>query len=182
MRDWRHRLQQPRVGAALALAVAAAFLVWLLVGRGDGDSASKPSGPVAASEEDLRGLAADVDHDVFWAGPRPDRVYELTRTTDGSIYIRYLPEGVPIGDRTRTFLTIATYPQADALEAIQASARRAGNGTIRLERKGLAVFNRSRPTSVFLAYPNSDVQVEAYDPAPARARQLVAGGGVNPIP
>jgi hypothetical protein len=35
-----------------------------------------------------------VKHPVYWAGPRPSYTYELTRTSDGRIFVRYLPTGV----------------------------------------------------------------------------------------
>ena len=35
--------------------------------------------------------------------------YELTRSADGSFYVRYLPAGAKPGDPRPEFLTVATY-------------------------------------------------------------------------
>ena len=47
---------------------------------------------------------------------------------------------------------------------------------------GVAFYSRKAPTSVYLAYPGSDVQVEVYDPWAPGARRLVRSGAVAPVP
>ena len=47
--------------------------------------------------------------------------------------------------------------------------------------KGLAVYRPSAVTNVYLAYPGVNYQVEVFDPAPERARRLVASGKVTPV-
>jgi hypothetical protein len=76
-----------RIGAVGAVALAVAFVVWLLVH--DEDSNSSTSGPtqtveaiapVAASRDRLRALSAGVGRPIYWAGVRAGDTYELTRS------------------------------------------------------------------------------------------------------
>src|SRR5881396_2118063 len=88
-----------RVGAVVALALAVAFVVWLLV-RGNDSGSSKPAAappatstnaaaartrPLlrAVSVASLKGFAAGLGHPVYWAGAEEGITYELTRTVDG---------------------------------------------------------------------------------------------------
>src|SRR5437588_8381990 len=118
---------------------------------------------------------------MYWAGPQPKVKYELTQVTDGRIYIRYLPQGVPIGDRRAAYLIIATYPVKDAYKAVRTAAKESGAVTFNIARGGLAVYNQSAATNVYFAYPSSKYQVEVFDPNPTRARQLVQTGAIRPI-
>jgi hypothetical protein len=185
-----------RIGAVVALALAIAFVVWLVV-RGKDNSSSTPttsskpaSGKTtpkaretirAASPQSLRALARAAGHPIYWAGPRADVKYELTQVTDGRIYIRYLPKGVPIGDRRAAYLIVATYPVQNAYKAVRTAAKESGAVTFRTKRGGLAVYNQSAATNVYFAFPGSKYQVEVFDPSPSRARQLVRSGTIRPI-
>ena len=190
-----HNRQGPiRIGAVVALALAIAFVVWLVV-RGNDNSSSAPKTTTqkttprkkkrplltAATPTKLRLLQRAVGHPVYWAGPKPQVRYELTQTTDGRIYIRYLPKGVPIGDRHATYLIVATYPVKDAYKAVQTAAKESGAVSLHIPRGGLAVYNQSAPTNVYFAYPSSRFQVEVFDPNAGRARQLVRAGAIRPV-
>ena len=98
-----------------------------------------------------------------------------------SVFVRYLSPGVRIGDRRASYLTVATYPQPNGFENVSASAAQRGAVERRLDGGGVAVFNESRPTSVFFSYPGARYQVEVYDPSPGRALRLVRSGRVVPI-
>jgi hypothetical protein len=185
-----------RIGAVVALAVAIAFVVWLVVrGNDNSSTTSKTTTPTrskttpkkaretikAASPQSLRALARAAGHPIFWAGPQTNVKYELTQVTDGRIYIRYLPKGVPIGDRRAAYLIVATYPVPNAYKAVRTAAKESGAVTFRTKRGGLAVYNRSAATNVYYAFPGSKYQVEVFDPNPSRARQLVRSGTIRPI-
>jgi hypothetical protein len=107
--------------------------------------------------------------------------YELTQTTDGRIYIRYLPPNVPIGDRRGKYLIVATYPLQNAYKAVQNATRESGAHKISLASGGLAVYNESSPSNVYFALPGSNVQVEVYAPDARTARTLVTSGRITPI-
>lgn len=167
--------------ALLIIAVILFGILLLLRGHSAGNATLPPVGePTAVSETQLKALAAQTNHAIYWAGPKPG-TYELTRTTDGRIYIRYLPSGAKVGDRTPSYLTVGTYPTKSAFQAIQRAAARPGGVSATIDHGGLLVFNNSSPKSVYFSYPKSSSQVEVYDPSPLQARALVLGGSVKPI-
>ena len=185
-----------RIGAVVALALAIAFVVWLVVRGNDNSSSTKTSTPSAtkpakttpvphetvkaASVQSLRALAGAAGHPIYWAGPEPNVKYELTQVTDGRIFIRYLPKSAPI--RTKhPYPIVATYPVPNAYKAVRTAAKESGAVTFHTKRGGLAVYNQSATTNVYLAFPGSKYQVEVFDPNPSRARQLVRSGTIRPI-
>lgn len=168
------------------MVVAATMIAFLLL-RGADDSASdgddfgsKPQGPEAASLDRLRDLANSVGHRVYWAGQQSGE-YELTVEHDGKIFIRYLAEGVPVGSRQVTSLTIGTYPFTDAFGTLQAVARQPGAITDQTPDGGFVVTNETNPTNVYIAYPGSDYQIEVYHPDAARALEIATSGAIAPI-
>ena len=154
----------------------------LLTLRGHGGKTTLPpvGTPAAVSKSQLKALAEQSKQPIYWAGSKPG-AYELTRTTDGRIYIRYLPSADKVGDRTPDYLTVGTYPAKQAFSAIQRAAARQGAVSANIDRGGLLVFNNSTPKSVYFSYPKSGYQVEVYDPSPQLARTLVLGGKITPV-
>ena len=176
-----------RIGAVLAIAALAAFLVWLLVVRDDSGSgsASQPSAapiaPVAATPDRIRELSVEVGRPIYWLGPEQDQVYELQRTAQDRIYVRYLPASASVGTKQAAYALVGTYPVPNAYAVLKGLAKGSGETSFTAPKGGVAVYSDSRPTNVYLAYPGSDVQIEVYDPSPSRARSLVASGRVVPV-
>lgn len=184
-----------RIGAVIAVAAAVAFVAWLVIRHNDSSNPSagatstatsttqapKQQSVVAAEVQSLKTLAAFLNRPIYWFGPRARTTYELTQTPDGKIYIRYLPRGVKIGDRSGQYPLVGTYPVQNGYKAVQTAGQQAGAQTFAIPRGGLAVVNDAAPTNVYFAYPGTDQQVEVFDPNPARARRLVATGAVRPI-
>jgi hypothetical protein len=170
------------VAALVLVAVAVAIVVWLLV-RDDGTerSSRKRARATGVSFAKLNAIAATVPHPVYWAGAQPGSTYELTRTGDGRIYIRYLAPGTKPGSARGDFLTVGTYPQHNAFETLKATARAQHAETIPLSGGGLAFQDSNRPTSVYAAYPGSDYQVEVFAPSGGRALELVRAGKLAPV-
>jgi hypothetical protein len=176
------RLPHLRLGAIVAIALAAFFVGWLVMNRGGDDVAATPGGgAAAASESELRALAESSSHPVYWAGAKDGHIYELTRTTDGRVYVRYLPEGTEVGDPGSRFLTVGTYPRAGAFAELKRAAKAEGAVSLKVGDDGLAVFNEAKPTSVYLGYPDARYQVEVYHPSPDEARRLALSGQVVPV-
>jgi hypothetical protein len=117
---------------------------------------------------------------VYWAGTREDHSYELTKTSDGRVYVRYLPSGVEAGDARPEFLTVGTYPRPNAYSELRRAAKAPGATSRRIAQGGLAVLSRGS-SSVYFGYPDAAYQVEVYAPNPGAARELVLGGKVVPI-
>jgi hypothetical protein len=173
--------------AVVVLAVAAGVAVWLLLDRSARDVTSatpiaQADGPRITTVDGLSSLAALRGTPVYWAGPRAGVVYEVTETTSGYVYVRYLPSGTALGSPRPDFLTVATYPRSDAYGDIEAASRRLGTVSVALRSGGLAVYDEAKPTSVYLASRGSTRQVEVYDPAAGEALRLVTSGHVRPVP
>ena len=174
------RTRRLRAGAVLAVALVIGFGLWLAF-RGGGSSATSPipkgSTAVRISVEGLRTISTAVGIPIYWAGERPGFAYELSKTADNRVFIRYLPSGTSVGT-TKQYLTIGTYPVGDAFSVTSRLARRSGSVRVGVGKGGVAFYKSKTPTSVFLAYPGSDYQIEVYDPSPGRARELVTSGQV----
>jgi hypothetical protein len=177
-----------RIGAVVAVALAIAFIVWLLVRGGGGSSTTTPSlpalpdvGPTAVSVVQLGTYSGKAGHPIYWAGPVPNTQYELTQTSGGSIYIRYLPQGVPVGTKALHTL-VGSYPVTNAYKVLQGLAKKSGETSFTAPGSGIVVYSQSSPTNVYLAYPGSNVQIEVFDPSPKRARSLITSGQIAPVP
>jgi hypothetical protein len=196
----RRLVPEPTSRPQAVLAVAAATLIVLAIAVGThsrGDTASpvlptapstaaaKPAPsaakPVAVSAARLSELASFSGRPIYWVGPRPGRTYELTRSVDGSTALRYLPAGVPVGDK-REFLTIGTYPVSDAYAVTKAVTGEQGAVSKALPNGAIAVYRPASPTSVYVASPGVEVQIEVFSPSPALARELATSGLLKPVP
>jgi hypothetical protein len=181
------RNPQVRIGAVVAVALLIGFVVWLLVrgdgnGSGTGSTATGPAvGPVAATQGDLRSRSIDEGHPIYWAGPRSDTTYELTRTSNGRIFIRYLPKGVPVGVDKADYTIVGTYPVPNATGVLEGLAKKSGEQNLSVPGGGIAVYSTSHPTNVYIAYPGSNLQIEVFDPSADRARRIVTSGQVTPV-
>jgi hypothetical protein len=170
-----------RTMALTGLIVAggtAAVLTLLLRGTSTEPPPALTAGvPRAVTAAELRALAASQP--AHWAGELPARRLEVTKTQSGT-FVRYLPPATPVGAETRT-LTIATYELERAWAIAQEAARNPDAQRTTLADGRVAVWRTSRPTSVYLAKPGSDLLVEVFDPEASRARQLTLAGQVRPV-
>jgi hypothetical protein len=169
-----------------ALVAAVALVVWLLALRGDDggpgvDAAEGALGPVAMSVDELADFAAAQPHAIYWAGERPDVSYEVTRTEEGSVFVRYLDSEAEVGDERADFLTVATYPVDDAYDLVVAASEEQGAITAETPDGMLAVTNETALTSVYLADEASEIQIEIYDPSPGSALRIATSGDVEPV-
>ena len=178
---------QLRLGAVIAVALAAGFLVWLLVIRdsgssgGSGPAAKAGAGPQAATSSSLVNLQNEVGHPVYWAGDQPNTNLEVTNEKDGRVYVRYLTGDAQIGDPKPSFLTIGTYPVKGAIRALQKQEGKPGEKIIHCSGGALIATNENSPTSVYVAYPGQDWQIEVYDPDAAKALSLATSGDIQPV-
>jgi hypothetical protein len=189
-----------RIGAVIAVALAAAFVVWLLVRNDDSSSnastqtvstvattpttttpSNEANPPAATSETELQRLAA-AGATVYWAGPaEAGTTLTLVKVPNGTFYVRYLPPGAEVTDPIPPSLVVATYPLEGALAAVKRAAKSPDSVSIPIANGGTAVYAKSKPTNVYFAYPKSSTQIEVYDPSPGRALQLVTSGSVTPV-
>jgi hypothetical protein len=179
------RFPSVRIGAAVAVAIAIAFVAWFFIRNDDSSSTSATTtssiGPTGVSQDRLRALAEEAGHPIYWAGPKNGMTYELTRTTNGRVFVRYLPSDVPVGIRQPEFTIVGTYPVPGALKVLQELAKKPGETTFSAPHNGFAVYDTSHPTNVYVAYPGSNLQIEVFDPSPEHARELITSGAVAPV-
>ena len=178
--------RRPRRGLVAALVLAAllaaggAFAAVMLT-RDDAPALPAAGEPALLTAAVLTGVTGAVGHDVYGvaapAGTRP----EVTRSSSGEVWVRYLSDGAKLGDPRADYLTVGTYPRTDALAAAKAAAEGAKSRSAELPDGGVMLWSLERPESVYAASPGSDLLVEVYSPDPARARALVSGGAVAPL-
>jgi hypothetical protein len=169
--------------AGAAIAVAAGLATWMLI-RGDGGALALPapgSGPALVTQAQLQRLAVTVDHPVYWAGPKAGFSYELTETSTGRTFIRYLPQGVKAGDPRPDFLVVGTYALTGSFSDLKRAAMRKGAVALGIADGGIMLLSRQQPLSVYFAYPGAGYQVEVFDPSGDTARRLVLDGRIRPV-
>ncbi len=178
-----HRPHLQLLILGVAVVVAASVVVWLLL-RSDGQTAAARAaggGPTLVSPAQLTRLAESVGHTVYWAGSRDGFSYELTTTSDGRIFVRYLPTGVAAGDPRPDFLVVGTYSRPGSFADLKRAAHREGSVWVGLSNSGLMVFASKKPQSVYFGYPGAKYQVEVFAPSSKTARRLVLSGTIVPI-
>jgi hypothetical protein len=181
-------MPQLRLGAVIAIAIAAGLGIWLATRDTGGNSSSaSPTTPsstgkqvVPITTQGLETLVAALQRPIYWAGERVKTTYELTRLGDGRIYIRYLADGTKVGS-PKPALTIGTYPDTSAASDVSRSASESGSVRVPAPKGAVAFYSKRRPTNVYLAFPGAAYQVELYDPNPYQARALVRTGKIVPV-
>ena len=177
---WARLRERVRPGALIAIVAAAVVATIVIVSAGDDDEPVRAT-PEAASTSRLERLAARSPFPLYWAGEVEGHSFELSRTSDDSVYIRYLPEDVGLGDERPEFLTVGTYPVEDAANELRKQASKVGARLQRTDDGALTFSDPANPASVYFAYPQGDFEVEVFDPDPGRAQQLLADGQIQPI-
>ena len=176
----RARTRRFRWGAVTVIALAVGLILWLIFRDTDGGGSSTPAGNVSAvTAGHIKSLAASVGHPIYWLGPKQGFTYELTKEPNGSVVIRYLPPTVKVGART-PYLSVATYPFPNALAGIR-SVKGGNVVAFAIPQGGVAEYRKSYPVSVHLAYPDTNYQVEVYDPTPGNAKAIALAGQVTAL-
>jgi len=186
-----HASHTPEVSAAarlqllvlgIAVAAAAVTVAWLVL-RDASPSKAPPASlsPQLVSKTELAALADTLDRPIYWAGPRERFAYELTLTSSGRVYVRYLPPGSAAGDPRANFLTVGTYPGVSSYDNLKKVSTGPLVHSNLLHGGGLLVAPKSVPKSVYLAYPGAGYQVEVYDPSNGAARRLALTDVIRPV-
>jgi hypothetical protein len=171
------------IAAGVALPAGAGLLLWLFVisdDDADRDVSVGLEDPVEASESDLVGLSEQVDHPIYWIGEQAGSTLEVTRLTKGEIFVRYLDDDAEVGDPRPGFLSVGAYPLKDAYGVLGQVAENEG---VKAESShgALVVQDEEAPQSVYLAYPDQDLQIEVYDPDPERALDVATSEELRPV-
>jgi hypothetical protein len=183
MDDSQYQLRLPRIGAVVAIAALVGLLVWVAVGGDDDDSTPAAQGtpPVATTEAGLLTLSGEEGHPVYWAGEMEGTRLEVHASAEGEIFLRYLTGDAEIGDSQEEYLTVGTYPVANAYDVLQRQAEEPGSLTSHTPDGGFVLTNTTNPTSVYIAYQAQDLELEVYHPDPKRAFKLATSGEIVPV-
>ena len=164
--------------------LAALLLVAVLSGCGPHAHGSPgPSGPYTAigplfmSADQLRSESKSLGTPIYWAGPEKGVHYEFSRTTLGYLFVRYVPKGKPVGAQPGGFLTVGTYPHSEAFQAVK---QEAGGHSLHGPH-GSVVYPRPKGTSVLLAFPRGEYEIEVFDPIGAVAKAIATSGQVRTV-
>ncbi|HEX6667294.1 MAG TPA: hypothetical protein VF081_11935 [Solirubrobacterales bacterium] len=173
-----------RIFAVLGGLIAVALIVWVALDSSDSKS-DKDAGTQGAEAEtvsvaSLRKAAAAQDTPIYWAGLTAGSELELSRPSADRTYVRYLPAGVEAGD-PRPFLTVGSYRFEDPTAALRSRSSEPGGVLASAPGGGVVYFDRTNPKSVYLAYPDTEVEVEVFAPEFKEALQLVTDGRIVPV-
>ena len=137
--------------------------------------------PAFRTIAELRAAAAAGSSPIYWAGARADTRLEVSETSSGTVFVRYLPAGSGAGE-LEPHLTVATYARPNGYAEVQAAAKNEGSRSIELDGGGLAVYDAKAPTNLHLAFPGEAYQVEVFSPEDDLALRLVSNGKIQPVP
>jgi hypothetical protein len=177
-----------RPTAAIAVAIAVGLLVWLLLIKGGGDdsssesdqTSSQPKAVSVVSESELLGALKGTGYPIYWAGPRVEVGYEVSRPSSDRTFIRYLPKGEKAGSE-KPFLTVGSYRQSGALAEIKELGQKPGAVLVQAAGGGSAYAEGPDATSAYLAFPGVDTQIEVFDPKGGEALDLIRSGAIVPV-
>lgn len=164
--------------AALLSAAAASVAVQLTRHEAP---ALTPGAPAVLPQSEVASVAKQVGHDVYGIATPAAARLEVTRGSNGEVWVRYLTGTASAGDKRADFLTIGTYRRSNALAAAQAAAKSGEQRSAPLPGGGIMLWSLERPTSVYVARPGSDLLVEVYSPDAEQAKALARSGAVAPL-
>lgn len=160
----------------MALAVCLALVSWLVSRERADQPVATGSGDRFVSAAELRDAVARLPFSVYWAGVDPGADLELVESAS-EVLVRYIEEGDDEGSRT----VVASYSVPDPEGELSEFAVRPGSRVLSGVGGRQLVFSAARPTSVYFADQAGGVQVEVYDPSPARALRLARSARVRPV-
>jgi hypothetical protein len=177
-----------RPTAAVAIAIAVGLLVWLLLIKGGSDdsspesdqTSSQPKAVSVVSESELLGALKGTGYPIYWAGPRAEVEYEVSRPSSDRTFVRYLPKGEEAGSE-KQFLTVGSYRQSDPLGQIKELGQEPEAVLVQVAGGGTAYAEGPDATSAYLAFPGVDTQIEVFDPKAGEALSLVRSGAIVPV-
>lgn len=133
--------------------------------------------PHIVTEQQLRAFGA-ANGPIYWAGSRDGAQYELTYTTSGSVYIRYLPAEAEKGDPQGSYLTVASYSVVEGFSHLVEQSNVEGFTLAHSQNGADIVTEDADGTRAYFAFPDVPLQVEVFDPEEGKALELVSNGSV----
>ncbi len=139
--------------------------------------------PEIVSASQLSDLAADADPPIYWVGERDGVEYEVTETSTGRFYVRYLEDGAEAGDERAEFVTVGSYPSRNGVGSLRRAADNRGGSELGKTADGaVLLIDPSSPNNAHFAYRGDEFQVEVFSPVPGEALRLASEGQATPVP
>lgn len=175
--------QQVRIAVLVILAIIVGVVLWLVLGNSKhnkpGHVKTNGIGPIAFTAKNLAAESRYINTNFYWAGPQQGKRYEFTRTTNGFLYVRYLPTtGVKVGNKSAHFLVVATYPFVGAYSALK---KEAGSKAVAGPGGSIVYVRPHDRKSVLMAFPKANDQIEIYAPESAVAVATAESGKIKPV-
>jgi hypothetical protein len=170
------------LGMSAVLGAVLVFAVLFLTGNSSFSSAQSNevnplAGEVALTEAELAKLISDAQVSAYWIGPEANAKYALTITADNQVFVKYLPNGVGLGDLAPKYRVIATYPEAAAYDITRAAGTQA-TAVAFINADGAAIYySKNRDTNVYVAYSGIPFEIEIFDPKSESALELATTPG-----
>lgn len=135
------------------------------------------TGQTALNEDQLKAVARKVGGSFFWVGSENGAKYTFNHNAPGQDFIRYLPNGLGLTDKTQNYRVIATYKVVNAYSILlQASKQPNSVGLINSD-GSLIYYAKSAPTHVYMAFKGKEYQIEIFDPIAGAALKLATTPG-----
>jgi hypothetical protein len=175
--------QHVRLGVGVAVAIAALLAAWVLIDDNESGDTAKAGISTEAeivSVDSLRKAAGTEETPIYWAGQTAGTDLELSQPAPDRTYVRYLPTGVEAGD-PKPFLTVSSYSFEDPTAALRSRSQEPGGVLATAPGNGTVYFSREDPKSVYLAYPETEVEIEVFAPEFKEALELATSGHIVPV-
>ena len=166
------------VAVTALISVAMTLVIQSFFNLGfNGEATATSADQVVLTEPELRQIVSELGKTIYWAGPMTNAKYTLS-VTDTASFVRYLPDGEGASDAGLNYLIIATYEINAAYEAVQTAGNEQDGISISNSDGAAIYYNKNAPNNVYLAYPNTNFQLEIFDPSADRALQIATGAGL----
>ena len=133
-------------------------------------------GKVAMTESQLRDLVSAEKLTVYWTGPMAKSLYTLDTTKKSQIVLTYLPKksNANTSGKITSTRIVGTYFSPSAFADSLNVATKNANVSFKNVDGNLVFFPKERRTGVFVAIPNSNYQIEIFDPIPGQALSIAS--------
>ena len=135
------------------------------------------TGQTALTESQLKAEVKNVGGAIFWAGAQSGALYTYNHIAAGEDYIRYLPNGQGLTDKTQNYRVIATYKEATAYDTVVAAGKKKTGVSLTNPDGSVIYYSNATPTHVYMAFKGFGYQIEIFDPIPGASLKLATTPG-----
>lgn len=190
--SWLQRNRQTAIiGGAVVVVVVAAIIAFTVGGddkkpsdnnANTGNNTEQPANvQVGLNPDGLKTAVGAIGRVVYWAGPETDYSYVLQTFGNGQTTVRYVPQDGDPNNQEAVYRVMGTYPIKNAFDVTTKAGQTEGSTLLTNSDGSIVVYNKSKTTNVYVAFPDVDVQIEIYDPAPGKALEVATSGRITKV-